>query len=204
MTNTEAARSLAACMLELKVRLELRGMTEVGARASNSPQGASSSSNPHPWVAIDTLSNPVAPPHSGMRGGLHRKFVQRAVTSEMTGLPAFETSNHLGGSLIDYPAGRFPGKLLRGRLPARCRPTSTRLLALLIGQLHHAPFDSHLPYQIENFVRLVLPMTFHVELTLDLDLKLGRVQAYHKRLADDRCGTSFECPTRITENVFST
>ena len=47
-------------------------------------------------------------------------------------------------------------------------------------------------------------MTFHVELTFDLDLKLGRVQACHKRLADDGCGTSFQCPTRITENVFST
>ena len=42
-----------------------------------------------------------------------------------------------------------------------------------------------------------------VELTLDLDLKLGWVQAWHKRLADDGCGTSFECPTRITGNVFT-
>ena len=91
----------------------------------------------------------VAPPHSGLRGGLHRKFVQRAVVSEMTRLLAFETINHLGGGLIDRPAGRFPGKLLRGRLPARCRPTSTHLVALLIGQLRWAPFDSHLPYQIE-------------------------------------------------------
>ena len=46
-------------------------------------------------------------------------------------------------------------------------------------------------------------MPFQVELTLDLDLKLGRVQACHKRLADDGC-VSFECPTRITEKVFST
>ena len=29
-----------------------------------------------------------------------------------------------------------------------------------IGQLHRAPFDRHLPYQIENFVRLVLTLTF--------------------------------------------
>ena len=85
----------------------------------------------------------------------------------------------------------------------RCRPTSTRLVALLIGQLHRAPFDSHLPYQVENFARLVLSILFHVELTLDLDLKLGRVQACHKRLADDGCWASFECPTLITEIVLS-
>ena len=46
-------------------------------------------------------------------------------------------------------------------------------------------------------------MPFHVELTLDLDLQLRRVQACHKRLADAGYGTSFECTTRIAENVFS-
>ena len=75
-------------------------------------------------------------------------------------------------------------------------------MALLIGQLHRAPFDSHLPYQVENLVRLVLPMPFHAEFTLDLDLTLGRVQACYKRLADDGCGASFEYSTHITENVF--
>ena len=60
------------------------------------------------------------------------------------------------------------------------------------------------PYQGENFVRLVLLMPFHIELTLNLDLEPGWVQACHKRLADDACGASHECPTRITENVFST
>ena len=114
----------------------------------------------------------VAPPHSGLRGSLHRKFVQGAVASEITGVLAFETSNYFDGGLIDHPAGRFPDKLLRGRLPARCRPTSTCLVALLVGQLHCAPFDNHLPYQVD---RLVLPMPVHVELTLGLYVKLGRV-----------------------------
>ena len=36
-SKTEAARSLVACMLELRVRLEPRGNTEVGTRATNSP-----------------------------------------------------------------------------------------------------------------------------------------------------------------------
>ena len=102
---------------------------------------------------------------------------------EMTGVLAVETSKHLGGVFIDRPAGRFPNKLLRGRLPARCHPNSTRWVALLLGQLHRAPFDSHLPYQVDNFVRVVLPMPFHVELTLDLDLNLGRVQTSRKRLS---------------------
>ena len=127
---------------------------------------------PTPRERLPKLT-PVALPRSGPRGGLHRKFVQRGVTSEMTRLLAFETSNYRGGGLIDRPAGRFLGKLHRGRLPARCCPTSTRLMALLIGQLHRAPFDSHLLYQAENFVWFVLPMPFHIELTLDLDLILG-------------------------------
>ena len=83
--------------------------------------------------------------------------MKREVASEMTGLLAFETSNYRGGGLLDRPTSRFSGKLRHGRLTARFRPTSTRLAAVLIGQLHRTPFDSHLPYQDENFVRLVVP-----------------------------------------------
>ena len=36
-TNTEAAGALAACMLAVRIRLEPRGKTGIGARATNSP-----------------------------------------------------------------------------------------------------------------------------------------------------------------------
>ena len=110
---------------------------------------------------------PVTPRHRGLREGLHRKIVKRAITSETAGVLAFEASDNLGGGLIDPPAGRLPDRHLRGRLPARCRPTSTRLVTLLIRQLDRAPFDGHLPPQVEDFVLLVFPNPFHVEFTLD-------------------------------------
>ena len=94
---------------------------------------------------------PVSPPPRGRRGDLRRKGVQRAVTSEVAGLTAFETGNHRGKCLIDRPTGR---EKLRGRLPARIPPTSTCLVPLLISQLHRAPFDGHLPHQIKNFLGL--------------------------------------------------
>ena len=97
---------------------------------------------------------PVSPPPRGRRGVLRRKGVQGAVTSEVAGLTAFETSYNRGRGLIDHPTGRYPGTWLRGRLPARIHPTSTCLVPLLISLLHRAPFDGHLPHQIKNFLGL--------------------------------------------------
>ena len=56
----------------------------------------------------------VSSPYQGLRGGLHRRSIQRAVTSEINGHLAFQTSNDLGGGFVDRPTIRFPGKLLRG------------------------------------------------------------------------------------------
>ena len=109
---------------------------------------------------------PVSPPSRGRRGCFRRKIVQRAVTSEVAGLTAFETGNHRGRSLIDRPTGRYAGKRLRGRLPARIPPTSTCVVPLLICHLHRSPCDDHLPHKTKNFSWVVLPGPSHFELML--------------------------------------
>lgn len=85
---------------------------------------------------------PVAPPRSGLRGGLHRKFVGKAVANEVTRLLAVETGNYLDGGLA-FPAGwgarAFPPGVARPvRVWLRClsasstmRSTSTRWLRCL-------------------------------------------------------------------------
>ena len=137
---------------------------------------------------------PVALPRSGLRGGLHRKFVQRAVTSEMTGLLALEISNHLGRGIIEPPTGRFPGRLLRGRLPARCRPTSTRLVGLLFCQSHRALFDTN--------SKSSSGFSFQVPFMSSLlsSLSLNGCNPATKDLLMTLAGP-FECPTRFTEDA---
>ena len=116
---------------------------------------------------------PVSPPPRGRRGRLRRKGAQRAVTSEVAGLTAFETGNHRGRSLIDRPTGRYAGKRLRGRLPARIPPTSTCVVPLLIRHFHRAPCDAYLPHKTKNFLWVVLPGPSHFELMLNLSLNSG-------------------------------
>ena len=134
------------------------------------------------------------------------KCVQRAVASEVAGLVAFETGNRRGRGLIDRPTGRYPGKRLRGRLPARIRPSSTCLVPLLADQLHRAPCDGHLPHQIKNLLRLVVPSPSLLELILlelmvDLDLEVGGLQPSRQRFTNGGRGI---CPKHVTENAFST
>ena len=86
----------------------------------------------------------VSPPPRGRGRGFRRKGLQRAVTSEVAGLTAFETGNHRCRGLIGRPNGRYPGKRLRGRLPAQIHPSSQCLVPLLISHLYRAPFDGYL------------------------------------------------------------
>ena len=67
-----------------------------------------------PWTTHDPRV--PAPPQAAKRPLKER--VQRADTSEVAGFMAFETGNHRIRGLIDRPTGRYPGKRLRGRLPA--------------------------------------------------------------------------------------
>ena len=147
---------------------------------------------------------PVSPPPRGRRGGFRRKGVQRAVTSEVAGLTAFETGNHRGRGLVDRPTGRHAGKRLRGRLPARIHPTSTCLVPLLLCHLHRAPCDGHLLHKIKNFLCFVLSGPSHFELMLNLEFELGGIQPSHQRFTSDGCRTSFASTQRVTENAFST
>ena len=102
------------------------------------------------------------------------------------------------------PTGRQPGKRLRGRLPGRIHPTSTCLVPLLIGHLHCAPFDGHLPHQIKNFLWFVSPGPSHFELMLNRKFELGGIQPSHQRFTNDGCRTSFVSTQHVTENAFST
>ena len=140
---------------------------------------------------------PVAPPPRGRRGGRRWKGVQRAVTSEVAGLTAFETGNYHGRGLY-----RPPHQPIRRETASRTTArANTRTVRVWCRYLHRAPFDGHLPHQIKNFLWFVLPGPSQM---LNLEFEVGGIQPCHQRFTNDGCRTSFVNTQRVTENAFST